>query len=392
MATTSYNSNQQNDQANSKSGRREFLKAGATISAALLAAPALATSNSNGNKEPGASTLSNASTKERTIGSGKWAMKVSALGLGCMGMSYHRSFIPEKKYMITLIRKAVELGVNLFDTAEAYGPWTNEVLVGEALQPVRKQIQICTKFGFNIQNNQLSGLNSKPEQIRKVVENSLKNLRTDYIDLLYQHRVDPNVPIEEVAGTVQQLIKEGKVKHFGLSEANEANIRKAHAVQPLTALQSEYSLMTREPEKDVIPVCEELGIGFIPYSPLSRAFLSGYINQNTTYNPANDNRPSLPRYQPDAIKANWVMIDTLAEFGNQRGLTPAQVALAWLLAYKPFIVPIPGTTKLAHLQENLWAADYEFTQEELKTLTAKLSAIKVVGARYTGVQAEQTKK
>jgi aryl-alcohol dehydrogenase-like predicted oxidoreductase len=247
MATTSYNSDQQNNQANSKSGRREFLKAGATISAALLAAPVLAASNSTGNKS-GASTLSNVSAKERTIGSGKWAMKVSALGLGCMGMSYHRSFIPERKYMITLIRKAVDLGVNLFDTAEAYGPWTNEVLVGEALQPVRKQIQICTKFGFNIQNNQLSGLNSKPEQIRKVVENSLKSLRTDYIDLLYQHRVDPNVPIEEVAGAVQQLIKEGKVKYFGLSEANEANIRKAHAVQPLTALQSEYSLMTREPE------------------------------------------------------------------------------------------------------------------------------------------------
>jgi len=363
--------------------RRDFLKAGVTLSAAFIAAPTLAGSNS---------TKILASSKQRALGSGKHSMQVTPLGLGCMGMSYHRSFIPEKKYMITLIRKAVDLGVNLFDTAEAYGPYTNEVLVGEALQPIRKNIQVCTKFGFNIQNNQLSGLNSKPEQIRKVVENSLKSLRTDYIDLLYQHRVDPNVPIEDVAGTVQQLIKEGKVKNFGLSEASPVNIRKAHAVQPLTALQSEYSLMTREPEQDVIPVCEELGIGFVPYSPLSRAFLAGTINEHTKFNPTNDNRPSLPRYQPDAIKANWVIIDTLAEFGNQRGLTPAQVALAWLLAYKPFIVPIPGTTKLAHLQENLLAADYTFTPQELKTLTEKLSAIKVVGARYTGVQAEQTKK
>jgi aryl-alcohol dehydrogenase-like predicted oxidoreductase len=362
------------------------------MSAAFLAAPAFASSaKGDGNKEHSGS-MSKTSLKERTLGSGKSAMKVSSLGLGCMGMSYHRSFIPEKKYMITLIRNAVDIGVNLFDTAEAYGPWTNEVLVGEALQPIRKNIQICTKFGFNIQNNQLSGLNSKPEQIRKVVEASLKSLRTDYIDLLYQHRVDPNVPIEEVAGTVQQLIKEGKVKHFGLSEAGVDNIRKAHSVQPITALQSEYSLMTREPEKDVIPVCVELGIGFVPYSPLSRAFLSGYINQNTKYNPQNDNRQTLPRYQADAIKANWVMIDTLAAFGNQRGLTPAQVALSWLLAQKPFIVPIPGTTKQAHLQENLAAIDFEFADDELKKLTEEVSSIKIVGDRYTGAQAEQTKK
>lgn len=384
MATT-------NDHENSKTGRRGFLKAGATMSAAFLAAPTFAAFNGNGNHDVSSSMLKT-SLKERTLGSAKWAMKVSSLGLGCMGMSYHRSFIPDKRYMLTLIRKAVDSGVNLFDTAEAYGPWTNEVLVGEALQPVRKNIQICTKFGFNIQNNQLSGLNSKPDQIRKVVEASLKSLRTDYIDLLYQHRVDPNVPIEEVAGAVEQLIKEGKVKHFGLSEAGSDNIRKAHAVQPVTALQSEYSLMTRDPEKDVIPVCEELGIGFVPYSPLSRAFLSGYINQNTKYNPQNDNRPTLPRYQADAIKANWVMIDTLAAFGNQRGLTPAQVALSWLLAQKPFIVPIPGTTKQAHLQENLAAIDFEFTADELKKLTEEVSSIKIVGDRYTGAQAEQTKK
>ncbi len=385
------NRDHQNDPVRSNPGRRGFLKAGATIGAAFIAGPSLAMSNVQANSgELNDSLKQNA--KERTLGSGEWAMKVSPLGLGCMGMSYHRSFIPEKKYMITLIRKAVEMGVNFFDTAEAYGPYTNEVLLGEALSPVRKQVQICTKFGFNIQNNQLSGLNSKPEQIKKVVENSLKSLKTDYIDLLYQHRVDPNVPMEDVAGTVQTLIKEGKVRHFGLSEARVEKIRQAHKVQPVTALQSEYSLMTREPEKDVIPLCEKLGIGFVPYSPLSRAFLSGYINQNTKYNPSNDNRPTLPRYQPDAIRANWVMVETLAAFGNQRGLTAAQVALAWLLAQKPFIVPIPGTTKLAHFQENLWAADYEFPADELTKLTKEVSVIKIVGDRYTGAQAEQTKK
>jgi aryl-alcohol dehydrogenase-like predicted oxidoreductase len=382
---------EQNASSSSNTSRRSFLKAGASIGAALVAPPSFAGSSAETQKGK-TNNQRSAITKERTLGSGKWAMKVSALGLGCMGMSYHRSFIPEKKYMIDLIRRSVDMGVNFFDTAEAYGPYTNEVLVGEALSPVRKQILICTKFGFNIQNNQLSGLNSKPEQIRKVVDNSLKSLKTDYIDLLYQHRVDPNVPMEDVAGTVQQLIREGKVKHFGLSEAGVDNIRKAHAVQPVTALQSEYSLMTREPEKDVIPLCEELGIGFVPYSPLSRAFLSGYINENTRFNPKNDNRTTLPRYQPDAIRANWVMIDTLANFGNERGLTPAQVALAWLLSQKPFIVPIPGTTKLAHLQENLWSADYQLAGDELKKLTEEVSKIKIVGDRYTGAQAEQTKK
>lgn len=366
--------------------RRQFLKTGATLGATLLAGSAYAAQPAK------PSAAATAALKARTLGSGKSAMKVSALGLGCMGMSYHRSFIPEQKHMISLIRRTVDMGVNFFDTAEVYGPYTNEVLLGEALRPVRQSVQICTKFGFNIQNNQMSGLNSRPEQIKKVVAQSLKSLKTDYIDLLYQHRVDPAVPIEDVAGTVKRLIEEGKVKCFGLSEAGTATIRKAHAVQPLTALQSEYSLMTREPEKDVIPLCAELGIGFVPYSPLGRAFLTGYLNENTKFNPANDNRPSLPRYQPDAIKANWAMIDTLAAFGNERGLTPAQVALAWLLAQRPFIVPIPGTTKLAHLQENLWSADFEFTPAELEKLTDELSKINIVGARYTGVQAEQTKK
>ena len=368
--------------------RRNFLKAGATVGGSFFAASVFGSEGKQA-KNPG---ISNSAIKHRTLGTGQHSLDVSALGLGCMGMSYHRSYVPDKKIMIALIRKAFEIGVNFFDTAEAYGPYVNEELVGEAIAPFRKEILLCTKFGFNIQNGQLAGLNSKPGHIRNVVEQSLKRLKTDHIDLLYQHRVDPNVSIEDVAGTVKDLIKEGKVKHFGLSEANSQNIRKAHAVQPLTALQSEYSLMTREPERDVLKVCEELGIGFVPYSPLSRGFLSGLINERTKYNPANDNRPSLPRYQPDAIKANWVMVETLAEFGNQRGLTPAQVALAWMLAQKPWIVPIPGTTKLAHLQENLWSADYEFTPDELKKLTGDVSRIKIVGDRYTGVQAQQTNK
>lgn len=285
--------------------------------------------------------------------------------------------------MIPVIRKAYDMGVTFFDTAEAYGPFTNEVLVGEAIAPFRKNIVLCSKFGFDIQNNKMTGgFNSKPEHIREVVEQSLKRLKTDVIDLLYQHRVDPKVPMEDVAGTVKDLIKEGKVKHFGLSEAGPESIRKAHAVQPVTALQSEYSLMTRDPEKDVFAVCEELGIGFVPYSPLCRAYLTGYINERTKYNPDNDNRPTLPRYKPEAIIANWKMIDILTEFGNQRGYSAAQLALAWLLAQKPWIVPIPGTTKLAHLQENLWSGDIGFTGDELKNLTAALSKVNITGERY----------
>lgn len=369
--------------------RRSFLKAGTSLGVSLLATSAF-TNNVTEKKSISEAGIEGYTSeiKHRTLGSGKHSLKVSALGLGCMGMSYHRSFVPDKKVMIDLIRKAPDLGVTFFDTAEAYGPLENEELVGEAIQPFRKKIILATKFGF-VEGKPSLGLDSRPQTIRKVVYHSLKSLRTDYIDLLYQHRVDPKVAMEDVAGTVKDLIKKGKVKHFGLSEANSASIRKAHAVQPLTALQSEYSLMTRQPEKDVIKVCEELGIGFVPYSPLSRGYLSGFINERTKYNPANDNRPTLPRYQPDAIKANWAMLDVLTEFGNHRGLTAAQVALAWLLAQKPWIVPIPGTTKLAHLQENLWAADFEFTPEELKTITEALSKIKIVGDRYTGQSAQQ---
>ena len=372
-----------NKKNSSQSNRRDFLKIGATLGAGLIAVPAInyaSVSEKNTNIQ---NSLPVNNIPNRTLGTGAHSIEVTALGLGCMGMSWNRTFVPNRKDMILLIRKAYEMGVTLFDTAEAYGPFVNEELVGEAIAPFRKKITLCSKFGFKIENGKMTGgFNSKPEHIRSVVEHSLKRLKTDVIDLLYQHRVDPDVPMEDVAGTVKDLINEGKVKHFGLSEAGAASIRKAHAVQPLTALQTEYSLMSREPEEDVFKVCEELGIGFVPYSPLCRAYLTGYINERTKYDPLNDNRPNLPRYQPDAVKANWGMIDVLTEFGNQRGLTAAQVALAWLLAQKPWIVPIPGTTKLAHLQENLWSADFKFTPEELKTLTEKISNIKVVGNRY----------
>lgn len=362
--------------------RRNFLKAGATLGAGLMAAPLFGNINAEVKDRKQISAPVN-KLKQRTLGTGVNSITVSSLGLGCMGMSFHRSFIPEKRYMIPVIRKAYDMGVTLFDTAEAYGPFTNEVLVGEAITPFRKNIILCSKFGFDIQNNKMTGgFNSRPQHIREVVEHSLKSLKTDVIDLLYQHRVDPKVPMEDVAGTVKDLIKEGKVKHFGLSEAGPESIRKAHAVQPVTALQSEYSLMTRDPEKDVFVVCEELGIGFVPYSPLCRAYLTGYINERTKYNPDNDNRQTLPRYKPEAIIANWGMIDILTEFGNQRGYSAAQVALAWLLAQKPWIVPIPGTTKLAHLQENLWSADIEFSADELKVLTGELSKVQITGARY----------
>lgn len=371
-----------------ENNRRNFLKTSALLGTSIITTKIVEASELN-QKDKGLP--SQASTSKRTLGTGSTSLEVSTIGLGCMGMSYHRSFIPDKKAMIDLIRKAPEIGITLFDTAEAYGPLTNEKLVGEAIAPFRKEIVVATKFGFK-EGKPASGLDSNPVTIRKVVENSLKSLRTDYIDLLYQHRVDPKIPIEEVAGTVTDLIKEGKVKFFGMSEANSTTIRKAHAIQPLTALQSEYSLMTRQPEEDVIKVCEELGIGFVPYSPLSRGLLSGYINERTKYNSANDNRGSLPRYQSEAIIANWPLIDLLKEFGDQRSLTVAQVALAWLLAQKPFIVPVPGTTKLAHLQENISASNYQFSSDELAVLTTKLSKIAIVGQRYTGTSAEQVSK
>lgn len=381
-------SQEQNLNNATKPDRRDFLRIGATL-ASFIAAPSLAGASTKGVQKLAAESCADKITKERTLGSGKFSMKVSALGLGCMGMSYHRGIIPERKVSIALIRKAVDLGVNLFDTAEVYGPFTNEDLVGEALAPVRKQIMISTKFGFNIENNKMAGLNSQPKHLREVVEQSLKRLRTDYIDLLYQHRVDPNVPIEEVAGTVRDLIKEGKVKRFGLSEASVDTIRKAHAVQPVTVVQSEYSLMWKKPEEAVLAALEELGIGFIPYSPLCRGYLSGMLNEQTKFYAPNDNRAGLPRYTAESMKLNRPIIDALIEFGHVRGLTPSQVALSWLLAKKRWIVPIPGTTKLAHLQENLITADVALAENDLNELESTISKLTIHGDRYT---AEEQKR
>jgi aryl-alcohol dehydrogenase-like predicted oxidoreductase len=316
-------------------------------------------------------------------------LEVSALGLGCMGMSFGYGPAGEKREMIKVIRTAVEQGVTFFDTAEVYGPFTNEELVGEALEPFKGKAVIATKFGFNIQDGKMSGVNSHPDNIRKVAEASLKRLRVDAIDLFYQHRVDPNVPIEEVAGTVQELIKEGKVKHFGLSEAGASTIRKAHAVQPVTALQSEYSLWTRQHEVDIIPTIEELGIGLVPFSPLGRGFLTGKMDENTKF-AEGDIRNTLPRYTEEARTANKALLDLLNQFAEQRNATPAQIALAWVLAQKPWIVPIPGTTKIHRLTENNGAAEIQLTAQELREIENASAHIKVTGTRYTEAMEKST--
>ncbi len=316
---------------------------------------------------------------------GNSGLEVSALGLGCMGMSFSYGPPKDKQEMTSLLRAAVERGVTFFDTAEVYGPFTNEELVGEALAPFRKQVVIATKFGFDLSGSDnrpgAAGLNSRPEHIKQAAEGSLKRLKVDVIDLLYQHRVDPNVPIEDVAGAVKDLIQEGKVKHFGLSEAGVQTIRRAHAVQPVTALQSEYSLWTRTPEKEVIPALEELGIGFVPYSPLGKGFLTGKIDENTKFE-SSDFRSTLPRFTPEALKANQALIDLLASIGERKKATPAQIALAWLLAQKPWIVPIPGTTKLHRLDENIGAVSVELTPDDLVDIENAASKITVQGARY----------
>jgi aryl-alcohol dehydrogenase-like predicted oxidoreductase len=309
-------------------------------------------------------------------------LEVSAIGLGCMGLSYGYGPATEKQQAITLIRAAVERGITFFDTAEAYGPYKNEELLGEALAPFRDQVVIATKFGFEFDSDGgQSGMNSRPEHIREVAESSLKRLKTDVIDLFYQHRVDPNVPIEDVAGTVKELIREGKVKHFGLSEAGVQTIRRAHAVQSVTALQSEYSLWWREPEKEVLPTLEELGIGFVPFSPLGKGFLTGAINENTRFD-STDFRNVVPRFTPEARKANLDLVDLLGEIAARKQVTPAQIALAWLLVQKPWIVPIPGTTKLHRLEENIGAADVELTPDDLGEIEEALSKIIVQGNRY----------
>jgi aryl-alcohol dehydrogenase-like predicted oxidoreductase len=311
-------------------------------------------------------------------------LEVSALGLGCMGMSFSYTPFPDKQEMISLIRTAVERGVTFFDTAEVYGPFTNEELVGEALSPFRGQVVIATKFGFKPASSgeaRWSELDSRPEHIKEVAEASLKRLKVDIIDLFYQHRVDPNVPIEDVAGAVKDLIQAGKVKHFGLSEAGVQTIRRAHAVQPVTALQSEYSLWMRTPENEVIPTLEELGIGFVPFSPLGKGFLTGKIDENTKFD-SSDFRNTIPRFTPEARKANQALVDLLVKIGERKNETPAQIALAWLLAQKPWIVPIPGTTKLHRLDENVGAAAVELTPDDLRDIESTASKITVQGARY----------
>jgi aryl-alcohol dehydrogenase-like predicted oxidoreductase len=311
---------------------------------------------------------------------GKSGLKVSALGLGCMGLSFGLGPAVEKDAGIALIRAAFERGVTFFDTAEAYGPYANEELVGEALEPFRDQVAIATKFGFK-EGRPANGMDSRPETIRAHVEAALKRLRTDSIDLLYQHRVDPNVPIEDVAGAVKELIAAGKVKHFGMSEAGAATIRRAHAVQPVTALQSEYSLWWREPEEAILPVLEELGIGFVPFSPLGKGFLTGSINADTKFD-STDFRNIVPRFSAEARKANQRLVDVLGRIADEKGLTRAQIALAWLLAQKPWIVPIPGTTKLHRLEENVGAAEVRLSGDELKNIADALAEIEIEGARY----------
>jgi aryl-alcohol dehydrogenase-like predicted oxidoreductase len=320
--------------------------------------------------------------QERKLG--KSNLEVSAIGLGCMGMSFSYGPPKDKQEMISLIRSAVDRGVTFFDTAEVYGPYINEELVGEALAPFRGKVVIATKFGWKIDpkaERGLAGLDSRPEHIKQVAEESLKRLRVDTIDLYYQHRVDTEVPIEDVAGAVKDLIQQGKVKHFGLSEAAAKTIRRAHAVQPVTAVQSEYSLWYREPEKEVLPTLEELGIGFVPYSPLGKGFLTGKIDENAKFD-SSDFRSMLPRFTPEALKANQALVDLLAKIGERKKATPAQIALAWLLAQKPWMVPIPGTTKLARLDENIGAVSAELTADDLGEIESAASRITVQGARY----------
>ena len=317
--------------------------------------------------------------KKRTLGEGN--LEVSAIGLGCMSMSFGYGPAGDKQEMINVIRSAVEQGVTFFDTAEVYGPFTNEELVGEALAPFRGQVVIATKFGFDCDSGKQGGVTSQPERIKRVVEASLKRLKVQTIDLLYQHRVDPNVPIEDVAGTVKELVLQGKVKHFGLSEAGAQTIRQAHSVLPVAALQSEYSLWWREPEAEVLPTLEELGIGFVPFSPLGKGFLTGAINENTKFS-SEDFRNKVPRSSEENRKANQALVDVIGKFAAQKKVTPAQVALAWLLAQKPWIVPIPGTTKLHRLQENCGAASVQLSPEDLRELESAASKIAVQGARY----------
>jgi aryl-alcohol dehydrogenase-like predicted oxidoreductase len=322
--------------------------------------------------------------QKRTLGNS--GLEVSAIGLGCMGMSQSFGQPMAMPDAVKLIRDAFERGITFFDTAEVYGPYKNEEVVGEALEPLRDQVVIATKFGFDIEGG--GAMDSRPQRIRQAVEGSLKRLRTDYIDLLYQHRVDPNVPMEDVAGTVKTLIEEGKVRHFGLSEAGVKNIRRAHAIQPVTALQSEYSLWWREPEEQILPVLEELGIGFVPFSPLGKGFLTGTVDPNATFG-GNDFRSTVPRFSPDNLKANHRLVEAVGQIASAKGVTSARIALAWLLAQKPWIIPIPGTTKLHRVEENIGAAAVELLDQDLTAIEQALSGIVVQGERYSPAQAKR---
>lgn len=383
---------------NKDNSRRSFMKTAALTGAAFCTSPVLDKINAaqkvtSQSLPPTAQGKFNPPviTSYRTLGTGSYAMKVSTLGFGCMGLNYHRSQHPDKKVAINLVHEAIERGINLFDTAESYGPYTNESLVGEALKGYRDKVFVTTKFGHKFVNGKrvMSEEDSKPANIRKVCEESLQRLSIETIDLFYQHRADPHTPIEDVAQTVKELIKEGKVQRFGLCEVNTDTIRRAHAIQPITAIQSEYHLMFRHVEEGILSLCEELGIGFVPYSPLNRGFLSGALNEYTLFDTANDNRAALPRFTPEAMRTNLRIVNVLYDFGRTRGITPAQVAQAWLINKKPWIVPITGTTKLSHLEENIRSTDICFTAEEMNEIETCTAAIPIMGDRYNA--AEQSK-
>lgn len=381
--------------------RRGFLKAAALTGVTLCVSPALekvraAEKAMNGRPSAADQNIPDgmaAVRERRTLGSGAAEFVVSAIGFGCMGLNYHRSEHPDERAAIRLIHEAIDRGVTLFDTAESYGPFTNEKLVGKALKGYTNRVNVTTKFGHKYVNGVQvkTEEDSSPANIRKVCENSLRSLGVESIALFYQHRSDPNTPIEIVAETVAELVKEGKVRHFGLCEVNADTIRRAHSICPITAIQSEYHLMHRTVEESVLPLCRELGIGFVPYSPINRGFLGGLINEHTQFSP-NDNRQTLPRFQPESIRKNLRIVEALNAFGRTRGFTPAQIALAWLMHKGDFIVPIPGTTKLSHLEENLRAADIVFTAEEMNELEASVSTIPVTGNRYDALQESKIQK
>lgn len=382
--------------AENKCSRRGFLKAAATIGTALAVSPAInkvkAATRAISDNDMHADNVKKAPLLEhRTLGSGSASFEVSALGFGVMGMTYNRSQHPDKKQCIRLLHEAVDRGVTLFDTAIIYGPLNNEELAGEALGEFRGKVNVTTKFGHEVINGKATGRqDSRPATIRRYCEESLKRLRTDAIPMFYQHRFDRNTPVEEVAGTIQDLIKEGKVLHWGMCEVSAATIRKAHAICPLTAIQSEYHLMHREVEQNgVLDVCRELGIGFVPYSPMNRGFLGGDLNEYTQFDVNNDNRHTLPRFTPQAMRANYRIVNVLQRFGREYGMTSAQLALGWLLQQAPWIVPIPGTTKLSHLEENLHTLDFSLPPEAWKKLEDEVAAIPIVGARYNAEQQKQ---